>query len=70
MGYGFSQQPAGVRRIQIYILIMSYNIVTLCCCSDEIQRNRNKVMEINYFLDKQREAFDRIQEEVENENDD
>lgn len=39
-------------------------------CSDEIQRNRNKVMEISYFLDKQREAFDRIQEEVENENDD
>lgn len=33
--------------------------------TEEIQRNRNKVMEINYFLDKQREMFDRLREEVE-----
>lgn len=35
--------------------------------SNEIKRNRNKVMEINYFLDGQRELFDRIREDVENE---
>lgn len=38
--------------------------------SEEIKRNRNKVMEINYFLDKQRESFDRLREEVENESED
>lgn len=31
---------------------------------DEISRNRNKVMEINYFLDQQRDEFDRLQEEI------
>lgn len=35
--------------------------------SDEIKRNRKKVMEINYFLDSQRELFDRLRKDVENE---
>lgn len=32
--------------------------------SDEINRNRAKVLEINYFLDMQRDEFNHLQEEV------
>lgn len=32
--------------------------------SDEINRNRAKVLEINYFLEMQRDAFNHLQEEV------
>lgn len=55
----------------IHYLYEKYVVICIIIfCSDELLRNRNKVMEISYFLDKQREAFDHIQEEIENENDD
>lgn len=50
------------------MLIMQFNLNVFF--SDEIYRNRCKVMEINYFLDKQREAFEHLQEEVDEESDD
>lgn len=34
-------------------------------CSDEVDRNRTKIIEINTFLDKQRDRFERLHEEVE-----
>lgn len=35
--------------------------------SDEIDRNRAKIIEINTFIDKQRDLFEHLHEEVEKE---
>lgn len=41
--------------------LTNFEIIKLFSFRDEISRNRKKVMEINYFLDNQRDEFEKIQ---------
>jgi hypothetical protein len=47
-------------RRKFYPQIATKKLTVFIFSSDEINRNRRKVMEINYFLDVQREKFDQI----------
>lgn len=39
-------------------------LIEKLCFSDEIERNRRKVMEINYFLDNQQINFEQLTTEI------